>query len=84
MRTGPAARRRVERETERTAARGRRLLLVDPRRVLDRGYAILRTRDGRVLTAAGLAPAGTPLTARLKQGGLKLTSDGPTEKEGGD
>jgi exodeoxyribonuclease VII large subunit len=81
---GPAARRRIERETERTDARGRRLELVDPRRVLDRGYAILRTDDRRVLTAAELAPAGTRLTAQLKRGGLKLRSEGPTGEEGGD
>jgi exodeoxyribonuclease VII large subunit len=81
---GPAARRRIERETERTGARSRRLELVDPRRVLDRGYAILRTGDRRVLTAAELAPAGTRLTAQLRRGGLKLRSEGPTVEEGGD
>jgi exodeoxyribonuclease VII large subunit len=80
----PAARRRFEREIERTDARGRRLHLVDPRRVLDRGYSILRAGDGRVLTAAELAPAGTSLTARLKRGGLKLRSEGPTEEQGGE
>jgi hypothetical protein len=37
-----------------------------------------------VLTAAGLAPAGTPLTARLKRGGLKLRSEGMTAEQGGD
>jgi len=80
----PAATRRLEREVERTDARRRRLHLVDPRRVLDRGYAILRSADGRVLTAAGLAPAGTALTARLRRGGLKLRSEGTTDREGGD
>jgi exodeoxyribonuclease VII large subunit len=80
----PTARRRLAHETERTVVRGRRLDLVDPRRVLDRGYAILRTGDGRVLTTAALAPAGTPLTARLKRGGLKLRSEGTTANQGGE
>ena len=68
---------------ERSVARGRRLHLVDPRRVLDRGYAILRTGDGRVLTTAELAPAGTVLSARLKRGGLRLRSEGADGSAGG-
>jgi hypothetical protein len=36
-----------------------------------------------VLTAAALAPAGTPLTAELKRGGLKLRSEGTIDNGGG-
>jgi exodeoxyribonuclease VII large subunit len=79
----PTVRRHLGREIERTDARGRRLDLVDPRRVLERGYAILRAGDGQVLTAAALAPAGTPLTAELKRGGLKLRSEGTIDNGGG-
>jgi exodeoxyribonuclease VII large subunit len=64
-------------ERERTAARQQRLRLVDPRRVLDRGYAILRLDDGRVLTDAAAAEAGTSLRAELRQGELQLRSEGP-------
>jgi len=64
-------------ERERTAARQQRLRLVDPRRVLDRGYAILRLDDGRVLTDAAAAEAGTSLRAELKHGELQLRSEGP-------
>jgi len=74
---GPAVRRRLIHESERTAARDRRLQLVDPRRVLGRGYAILRTAEGGVLSAAALAPAGALLTAELKQGRLRVRSEGP-------
>ena len=64
-------------------ALARRLHLVDPHRVLGRGYSILRGGDGRVLAAAELAPAGTPLTAELKRGRLRLRSEGEIEQAGG-
>ena len=54
--------------------------LVNPRRVLERGYSILRRQDGKVLTDASLAPAGSFIRAELKSGSLKLRSEG----EGGD
>jgi exodeoxyribonuclease VII large subunit len=78
----PTARRSLQHELERTDARARRLQLVDPRHVLDRGYSILRTGDGRVLVAAEGAPAGTALTAQLKRGSLKLVSEGNIESGG--
>jgi exodeoxyribonuclease VII large subunit len=52
------------------------LTLVNPRRVVERGYAILRREDGKVLTAAAAAPAGSRLSAELKLGRLKLRSEG--------
>ena len=63
-------------------ARERRLALVDPRRVLDRGYAILRTEGDGVLTDAGDAPAGSVLSAELRRGALRLRSEGKMEREG--
>lgn len=80
----PRARRFLAQAGERTNQWGRRLDLVDPRRVLDRGYAILRTVDGCVLQDAGRAPAGTPVRAQLKQGSLQLQSEGPVPESGGD
>ena len=80
----PSSERRLRHETERSELRGRRLRLVDPRRVLERGYSILRTTDGILLTAAEMAPAGTGVVAELKRGGLRLLSEGPTADGGGD
>jgi exodeoxyribonuclease VII large subunit len=71
----------VERANERTESRGRRLELVDPRRVLERGYAIMRLAGGAVLRDPAAAPAGTPLSAELARGTLRLRSEG--ELEGG-
>ena len=72
----PRAARAMTLETERTEARGRRLDLLDPRRVIERGYAILRAGAGRVVTAAREAPAGTRLVGELRSGRLALVSEG--------
>jgi exodeoxyribonuclease VII large subunit len=73
----PAVLRSTARESERTEGRARRLHLVDPRRVLERGYALLRGEDGRALTDPALAPAGAELRAELKGGVLRVESLGP-------
>jgi exodeoxyribonuclease VII large subunit len=78
----PASGRRLDLETERTAARGRRLDLADPRRVVARGYAILRLADRRVVTGPRQAPAGSSVRAELRDGALRLTSEGPEVDEG--
>jgi exodeoxyribonuclease VII large subunit len=79
----PRGIRRIGLETERTDARARRLHLVDPRRVVERGYAILRAATGAVLTEAAAAPAGTEVLAELKRGKLRLRSEGSASGEGG-
>ncbi|WP_437586116.1 exodeoxyribonuclease VII large subunit [Sorangium sp. So ce1000] len=76
---GPRSSRRLALESERLESRGRRLRLLDPRRVVERGYAILRTHEGAVLTDAARAPQGTTLIAELKRGVLRLRSDGSEE-----
>lgn len=73
----PAALRSTSRESERTEGRARRLHLVDPRRVLERGYALLRGEDGKALTEPSLAPAGMKLRAELRGGLLRVESLGP-------
>jgi exodeoxyribonuclease VII large subunit len=78
-RLGPYASRQLAIESERVEARRRRLLLLDPRRVVERGYAILRTETGAVLKDAAQAPSGTSLTAELKQGRLRIRSEGPVK-----
>lgn len=70
-------------ETERLESRARRLHLVDPRRVVERGYAILRAVSGRVLVEAAAAPSGAAVSAELRRGRLRLRSEGPEAEEGG-
>lgn len=81
---GPKALRRIAQERERTDARARRLHLVEPRRVVERGYAILRSASGRTVTDPAHAPSGTPLRAELRHGFLRLLSEGadPAEAKG--
>jgi len=71
----------LARESERGLGRSRRLHLVDPQRVIERGYAVVRAQDGRVVTEPDIAPAGTPLCAELRGGSLRLRSEGA---DGGD
>lgn len=74
---GPRVSRAVALELERTEARARRAHLVDPARVVERGYAIVRAAvTGRVITEAAAAPRGTKLTAELRSGRLGLVSEG--------
>jgi len=55
-----------------------RLQLLDPRLVLQRGYALLSDAEGRTITSAHQAPPGTPLHATLADGGLDLTVQAST------
>ena len=55
---------------ERTAVR---LAGLDPRKVLDRGYALLTQPDGRVVARAAQARPGQPLQALLADGRVDLT-----------
>jgi exodeoxyribonuclease VII large subunit len=77
---GPRAARALALAGERSAARARRLHLVDPRRVVERGYAILRAPDGRVVVDAAQASAGTRVRAELRVGRLRLVSEGATDE----
>jgi exodeoxyribonuclease VII large subunit len=78
----PRALRAAALESERADQRARRLHLVDPRRVVERGYAILRGASGTVITDAAGAPAGTPVRAEIKRGQLRLRSEGSDAGEG--
>ncbi len=67
------------------AARGRldplaaQLAQLSPLAVLERGYAIVQNREGRVIKEAVQAPAGTDLAVRLWKGrlGVKVTESDP-------
>src|SRR5690606_16691065 len=54
----------------RAGALAAQLELVSPEAVLERGYAIVRRADGKVVHAAADAPAGTGLSIRLGRGEL--------------
>ena len=72
----------LSREQERLEARGNRLHALDPRRVVERGFAILRLAKGKVVTDPAQAPPGTRLRAEIKRGVLKLLSEGGEESHG--
>lgn len=76
------AHRRLDQEKERLESRGQRLTALDPKRVVERGFAILRLRSGRVVTDPAQAPWGTELFAELRAGILKLFSQGGERGQG--
>ncbi len=80
----PRAAQCLRQEEERTVSRGHRLALVDPGRVLERGYAILRSADGPLVTRVADAPRGKALTAELRDGLLNVRSEGTNPDQGGD
>jgi len=53
------------------------LHLVHPRRVVERGYAILRDATGRVIASAAAAAHDELVRAELRSGVLRLRSEGP-------
>jgi exodeoxyribonuclease VII large subunit len=56
---------------------GMRLELLDPKLVLQRGYALLRDEQGLPVTSAGRTHPGQPLTATLADGEVALTVRAP-------
>ena len=57
------------------ATRSARLAALSPRRTLERGYSITSDQDGRVVTDAATAPAGSRLHTVLLRGSLDSTVD---------
>lgn len=57
-----------------------RLSALSPSRVLDRGYAIVRTADGQVVSRAGQASVGASLAVQLQDGALSVTVDHVTKR----
>lgn len=68
--------RKLAQEKERLSGREQRLRALDPKRVVARGFAILRLPSGKVVTDPEQAPAGTGLVAELRAGILRLISQG--------
>ena len=54
-----------------------RLELLNPQRLLERGYSVLTTQHGNVITSIAQAPVGTPLKAVLADGSLDVTVTQP-------
>ncbi len=56
---------------------------MSPLRVLERGYAVARTPEGRVVTDAASVAPGAPLTVRVARGELDVRVE-KTRRQGGD
>jgi exodeoxyribonuclease VII large subunit len=78
----PRATRALSGEGERVDLRARRLYLLDPRRVVERGYAILRGTDGRVVVDPAQTRTGARVSAELKGGRLGLVVEGANDEQG--
>jgi exodeoxyribonuclease VII large subunit len=72
-----AQRRELLRQDERLARMALRLDLLDPQRVLDRGYSLLLGDAGRVLSRVDQLRPGTPVRARVSDGSVDLTVTQP-------
>jgi len=75
-----AARAALSGRRERLRELDRALHALSPRQVLERGYAVLMTKDGRAVRAAGEVKTGDRLRAELSRGSLDVdvtsTQDG--------
>lgn len=65
--------RALAQHSERLERAALRLDLLDPRLVLQRGYALLTDTDGRAVTSVRQAPLGAALRATLADGAVDLT-----------
>jgi exodeoxyribonuclease VII large subunit len=65
----------LRRAHERTTRAERSLELLNPQRVLERGYAVLQSSDGHVVGSAQAVATGQKLTATLADGVVPLTVD---------
>jgi exodeoxyribonuclease VII large subunit len=72
-----ALERRIDRQRERLHRAELRLQLLDPRLVLQRGYALLTDADGQVVTRAAQTRPGQALRAELAEGSVDLTVSQP-------
>jgi exodeoxyribonuclease VII large subunit len=71
----------LARQRQRVAQAAQALRLVDPSAVLERGYAIVQTKEHQVVTQADQVTAGQSLHIRLHQGRLDatVTNNGATD-----
>ena len=69
--------RRLERSREWLQQLSVRMELLNPQRVLERGYSVLTTQEGKVVASVDQAPVGTPLKAMVADGSLDVTVTQP-------
>ena len=69
--------RRLTLQADRVERAAVRLELLDPRLVLQRGYAFLTAPDGHAVTSVRQAPPGTALRATLADGAVDVTVSQP-------
>lgn len=74
MRLGAGVERALRSQGERLVRAGVRLEMLDPRRVLDRGYAWLSDADGQTLMRAGAIASGQAVRATLTDGEVDLVA----------
>ncbi len=67
----------LEQPRNRFRLAARTLSALSPLATLERGYAIVSTDDGRVITDSAQAPSGTDLDVRLARGRLQVTVNPP-------
>lgn len=67
----------VERATARVGALRGRMDALDPVRVLERGFAVVRLEDGRVLRDPAQAPPGARLDVQVAAGRVRAVVDEP-------
>ena len=77
-----AARRRLEREKERLEAREPRVRAADPARLLRRGYAWVRTLEGKTVKSTEQATPGDALEVRVVDGSFRVRVEKPDESDG--
>jgi exodeoxyribonuclease VII large subunit len=65
----------LRQQHERAQRAGRSLELLNPQRVLERGYAVLQAQDGQVIASARQVKAGQKVQATLADGDVALTAD---------
>jgi len=70
------SKRQVALAAERLETQAKRLHALDPQRVVERGYAIVRLAEGAVVTDTAQAPPKTVIRVQLKRGVLRARSEG--------
>jgi len=70
------SKRQVALAAERLGTQAKRLHALDPQRVVERGYAIVRLAEGAVVTDTAQAPPETVIRVQLKRGVLRARSEG--------
>jgi len=77
-RLGTAARGRLDNADSALASRAERLRLLDPRRIMERGWSITRTKDGRAVRSASEVGPGDRLVTQMSDGVITSTVDDTT------